>query len=184
MNLYRMASRYAEGLDIATNHLYDGKPYKIHLDMVEDVCNEFLYLVPDKSHHTLIRASIRCHDLIEDDRASYNDVIENTNKFIADIVYAVSNEKGKNRAERASDKYYEGIRATQYAIFVKLCDRIANIRYGIKNNGKWKMYRKEHPHFKRQLYDERYKPMFDHIENSFISGDFSSKQTQVSANRP
>jgi (p)ppGpp synthase/HD superfamily hydrolase len=179
MNLYRMARRYAENLDIATNHLYDGKPYKIHLDMVEDVAKEFLHLVPNKNHHHLIRAAIRCHDLIEDDRASYNDVVENANKFIADIVFAVSNEKGKTRAERANDKYYAGIRATEYATFIKLCDRIANIRYGIENNGKWKMYRREHAHFKRQLYDDRYKAMFDHIENQFIDGDFSSKQTHV-----
>jgi hypothetical protein len=48
----------------------------------------------------------------------------------ADIIYAVTNDKGKNRKERAGVKYYEGIRKTPGAVFVKLCDRIANVQYG------------------------------------------------------
>ena len=46
-----------------------------------------------------------------------------------EIVYALTNDKGRNRAERAGEKYYQGIRATPYAPFVKLCDRLANVTY-------------------------------------------------------
>jgi len=52
------------------------------------------------------------HDLIEDCRVSYNDVKDALGQEAADIIYAVTNEKGKNRKERANDKYYEGIRNT------------------------------------------------------------------------
>ena len=47
----------------------------------------------------------------------------------AEIVYALTNEKGRTRAERANERYYEGIRQTPYAPFVKLCDRLANVTY-------------------------------------------------------
>jgi hypothetical protein len=39
------------------------------------------------------------HDTIEDTRTSYNDAANHLGKDAADIVYAVTNEKGKNRAE-------------------------------------------------------------------------------------
>jgi hypothetical protein len=47
----------------------------------------------------------------------------------AEIVYALTNEKGRTRHERAGEKYYKGIRETPYAPFVKLCDRLANVTY-------------------------------------------------------
>ena len=40
-------------------------------------------------------------------------------------MYALTNEKGRTRAERAGVKYYEGIRAVPYAPMVKLADRMA-----------------------------------------------------------
>lgn len=48
---------------------------------------------------------------------------------VADIVYAVTNEKGKNRSERANEKYYQGIRENKLAVIVKICDRLANALY-------------------------------------------------------
>ena len=50
--------------------------------------------------------------------------------FLAtEIVYALTNEKGRNRHERANDKYYEGIRNTKYAPLVKACDRLSNYEF-------------------------------------------------------
>ncbi|MEK6884240.1 MAG: phosphohydrolase, partial [Nanoarchaeota archaeon] len=71
---------------------------------------------------------------------------------VADIVYAVSNEKGKNRKQRANDKYYEGIRRTPFATFVKLCDRLANVTYSLDTNSKmFSVYQQEHDDFIKQL---------------------------------
>ena len=69
-----------------------------------------------------------------------------------EIVYALTNDKGRNRAERAGEKYYQGIRTTPYAPFVKLCDRLANITFSCSgtdaNNIHMKeVYKKEVPHF-------------------------------------
>jgi hypothetical protein len=70
----------------------------------------------------------------------------------ADIIYAVSNEKGKNRKERANDKYYEGIRNTPGAVFVKLCDRIANVQYSKMTGSRmFEMYKKENTEFIKEL---------------------------------
>lgn len=64
----------------------------------------------------------------------------------------MTNEKGRTRKDRANDKYYEGIRNTPYAVFVKLCDRIANVQYGIENGGTMvEKYRTENRHFVQQL---------------------------------
>ena len=69
-----------------------------------------------------------------------------------EIVYALTNEKGRNRAERANEKYFEGIRETPYAPFIKLVDRLANISYSSSGNNAANqhmktVYRNELPHF-------------------------------------
>jgi (p)ppGpp synthase/HD superfamily hydrolase len=92
------------------------------------------------------------HDLIEDTRVSYNDVMNQLGQEAADIIYAVSNEKGKNRKERANHKYYDGIRNTPGAVFVKLCDRIANVQYSKMTKSRmFEMYKKENDNFITQL---------------------------------
>jgi (p)ppGpp synthase/HD superfamily hydrolase len=92
------------------------------------------------------------HDLIEDTRVSYNDVKSNLGQEAADIIYAVTNEKGKDRKERANEKYYEGIRNTPGAVFVKLCDRIANVQYSKMTKSRmFEMYKKENAEFTKAL---------------------------------
>ena len=70
----------------------------------------------------------------------------------AEIVYALTNEKGRTRAERAGEKYFLGIRETPYAPFVKLADRLANTTYSYTCcnalNARMKdVYRSEFPQF-------------------------------------
>lgn len=141
-----------------TNHWYDKYlPYEFHLRMVVQVANDFMHLIPDSNdgqdsfRNHIILASWG-HDLIEDTRVSYNDVKEQLGLTAADIVYAVTNDKGKNRKERAGDKYYEGIRNTPGAVFVKLCDRIANVQYSKMTKSRmFEMYKQENKHFTESL---------------------------------
>jgi len=113
------------------------------------------------------------HDTIEDTRASYNDVVKHLGQDAADIVYAVTNEKGKNRSERANEKYYAGIVARPGAVFVKLCDRIANVQYGkMTGSSMYEKYRKENDHFVQSLGwdgsgDHELTPMFEYLLNLF-----------------
>lgn len=152
-----------------TNHFYDSYlPYEFHLRMVAQVCKDFIHL-PERQWSEL---EIACyaHDLIEDTRTSYNDVVSNLGEYVADIVYAVTNNKGKNRKERANDSYYEGIRNTEGATFVKLCDRIANVQYSkLTKSRMFEMYKKENLNFIKSIYDKRYEPMFEYLDSLFVN---------------
>jgi (p)ppGpp synthase/HD superfamily hydrolase len=161
-----------------TNHMYDKYlPYEFHLRMVVNVYEKFKHLLD--IHHGVINNQVNVylacwgHDLIEDTRVSYNDVKYNLNEESADIIYAVTNEKGKNRKERANDKYYEGIRETPGAVFVKLCDRIANVQYSKMTNSRmFEMYKKENDDFMTKLgygfnNSNKYSIMFDYLIELF-----------------
>lgn len=63
-----------------------------------------MYLFPKKEHIDGLKAVWR-HDTIEDIRQSYNDIKKKIGQPVADMVFAVTNEKGKNRHERANVKY-------------------------------------------------------------------------------
>lgn len=151
-----------------TNHLYDDKPYEIHLQMVFDVAKKFIHLIPENEQENVL-AGCYVHDVIEDTRQTYNDVQKATNTRIAELAYALTNEKGKSRKERANDKYYSGIRQTPYATFIKVCDRIANFEYSKQKGSRMvEMYTKEMEDFISKLYDEKYDEIFKHLSN--ISG--------------
>jgi (p)ppGpp synthase/HD superfamily hydrolase len=178
-----------------TNHYYDTYlPYEFHLRMVHHVGLKFKHLLDDTKDYytgepwrgprqnqvTLQGACMLAtwgHDLIEDCRVSYNDVKDHLGQEVADIVYAVTNEKGKNRKERANDKYYGGIRNTPGAVFVKLCDRIANVQYSKMTGSRmFEMYKKENLEFTKALGlrgeivdypGHEYYPMYKYLNNLF-----------------
>lgn len=129
------ASRWARQKHEETNHLYDGKKYEVHLWQVVDIAKMFIHYIPVDKREVVI-AACWLHDTIEDCRVTYNDVKAEFGEEVAEIVYALTNEKGKTRKERANSKYYDGIISTPYADFVKICDRIANRKYSLETNGK------------------------------------------------
>lgn len=155
---------------------YDYIPYQFHLELVVKNINKFSYLIPEISELDelgidVLRAGGWGHDIIEDTGKTYNDVSNawsgsKYGQLVADIVYACTNEKGKNRAERANDKYYQGIIQTPGARYIKICDRIANVEFGIfMNNMRMaSMYKKEALHFSSILYDSQYKDMFNYLD--------------------
>ena len=157
------ARLWSSDLHAKTNHLYNGDPYIVHLAMVVDVAYKYLYLVEAKDHD-IVLAACWAHDTIEDCRVTYNDVKESLGEEIAEIVYALTNEKGKNRKERANGKYYAGIAASPLATFVKVCDRIANFEYSIANGTRMaEMYAKENREFVGRLLMFHFTEMFAHL---------------------
>lgn len=152
----------AHELHQSVNQTYgDSLPYGYHLDMVVRGIREFGHLVCAREEDVVpLFFGGYYHDSIEDARLSYNDVVKVARNFMTEeqtflaveIVYALTNDKGRNRAERAGEKYYQGIRTTPYAPFVKLCDRLANITFSCSgtdaNNIHMKeVYKNEVPHF-------------------------------------
>ncbi len=161
------AQAYATSRHEATNHLYDGGPYYTHLQMVVNTAFKFLYVIPPKDRSTVL-AACWCHDVIEDCRETYNDVKFIIGEEAADIVYALTNEKGKNRDERANDVYYKGINETEYAPFVKMCDRIANVKYSKQSKSSmFEKYKRENPEFIKKLGDNVPDPVLDELNNLF-----------------
>ena len=156
----------AHALHDSVNHAYDRiRPYGFHLDMVVNWVRKYIAAVCEKEQDVLpIYFAAFYHDSIEDARLSYNDVMkiaqglmDEEQAFLAtEIVYALTNEKGRNRAERANEKYYAGIRETPYAAFVKLADRLANTSYAFSKGTAdslrmSKVYREELPGFLEAL---------------------------------
>jgi (p)ppGpp synthase/HD superfamily hydrolase len=159
-----IAKEFAFNAHNLTNQLYNNHPYSFHLAMAVAVGEKFIHLIPIKDQDNVI-AGIYCHDLIEDTTTNYNDIKTTTNEMVAELAYACTNEKGRNRKERANDKYYEGIRNTKYATFVKLCDRISNVEYSIQIDKMVALYRKEYEHFKKMLYVEgEYEEMWNELD--------------------
>lgn len=154
--------QYAFDVHANVNQHYDRvHPYGYHLQMVVDFTVKFLRdvcLDPEELPAVIFGAYF--HDSIEDARLTYNDVLRIAESFLfpkyalmaTEIAYALTNEKGRTRAERADDRYYAGIRTTPYAPLVKMADRLANATYStsgsnVKNRAMTEVYARENPHF-------------------------------------
>ncbi len=150
----------ASDLHRSVNQMYGDKPYSYHLCMVADIMDEYVWDI-NYDLYRVLYFSCMFHDSIEDARLTYNDVLEIALKYMSpedarlstEIVYALTNEKGRTRKERANSKYYEGIRNTKYAPFIKACDRLANVRYSKETNSRMlDVYKKEMSDFIFNIY--------------------------------
>lgn len=172
--------------DIVCNQKYaDTLPYSTHLGFVEAQGEKFIHLIKnthvinEMSNKNIIRYALIAHDSIEDARMTYNDVLETVNPkeswnlrdykaavMVADIVYCVTDEKGKTRKNRKNDKYYEELKQNKLAVFVKLSDLAANTLFSkLSGNSMYEKYKKEWSNFKKKLYIAEYDEFFNYIEN-------------------
>jgi guanosine-3',5'-bis(diphosphate) 3'-pyrophosphohydrolase len=142
---------------------YGNAPYSIHLEAVVEVMKRFIYYISEDKREIVYAAGYG-HDLIEDTEISESYLINNFGYEVADIIYRVSNERGRDRKER-NFKTYPKIWRNDLAIFVKLCDRIANTTNS-KNSGHsmYKKYQLEYPIFRyalkvRDLYPDMWKEL-------------------------
>ena len=150
-------------LHAEVNQTYDKvHPYGYHLDMVAQGVKDYGHAVLANDEDLLpLFMGAWFHDSIEDARLTYNDVLREAKNLelteaqaytAAEIVFALTNDKGRTREDRAGENYYKGIRETPYAPFVKLCDRMANATYSFThgnpaNSHMKEVYRREMPHF-------------------------------------
>jgi (p)ppGpp synthase/HD superfamily hydrolase len=150
-NIANKAANWAIAKHNDTNHKYDGKSYDHHLWQVNEVAKMFIHYIPEDKRE-VVYAACWLHDTIEDCRVTYNDVKQEFGEEIAEMVYALTNEKGRTRKERANEIYYLGLCKNPLAAFVKMCDRIANIKYS-RDNGSSMLdkYKSEHDGFRSAL---------------------------------
>jgi len=135
---------------------YDGIfPYEKHLDDVYRVLVKF----------DIVGIKYLCaaylHDAIEDGSISYNKIKNYFGEEVAEMVYCVTDEIGRNRKEKKA-KTLPKTASNNDAVIIKLADRIANITHG----GKIDMYAKEYKSFKEALYreDKVTQRLWDHLE--------------------
>jgi (p)ppGpp synthase/HD superfamily hydrolase len=116
--------------------LYGTKPYTHHLKIVIDELLEVIHLIP-KQHQDAVIAAAWLHDIMEDEKIN-NAVLEDEfGKQVAELVWLLTNHTGK----RASPEYYEKLKINPFATIIKLCDRIANVKYSLA--GKEKLHPNE-----------------------------------------
>lgn len=156
--------------DVYCNQKYDetgmNVPYSFHLKAVVKQVEKYKSLLPSNEYFYISMCAAAGHDLIEDARMTYNDVLKQSRKEIADIIYACTELRGHDRGERHGEDYMKTLSENKLAVFVKLCDIIANVKYGLLTNSSMlKSYRKEFPKIKEKLYISEYYLLFEDIED-------------------
>jgi (p)ppGpp synthase/HD superfamily hydrolase len=115
---------------------------KIALDFMEQLEPGLFGVVVD---------STWLHDTIEDCRVSYKDIKKNFGEHVAEIVRALTN-VGRGKVPGA--------------LFVKLCDRIANVQYSKMTGSRmFEVYKSEQEKFSEKLKDSRYPLMWAYLED-------------------
>lgn len=137
---YELAVKHHDG------HKYGDSPYIDHLRDV--VVNLHLFYHTDP----IIIAAGWLHDVLEDTGCT-TDEIDVIHPAVTEIVMAVTDEPGPNRAIRKA-KTYAKIAGNTKATIVKLADRIANIERSMGCQDKLKMYELEYGAFLEALFDE------------------------------
>jgi (p)ppGpp synthase/HD superfamily hydrolase len=155
------ARRFAINHHRAIGQMYGDKPYEAHLDHVAMTTSKLaLGALADRyitqEEYTLAIAGAWVHDLIEDCRVTYNDVAKELGEEVAELSYVLATPKGRNRAERHCDAYYEEIAQSRLATLIKLADRISNVEASVynttaKSGSMLERYRTEQAHFAKLL---------------------------------
>jgi len=162
-NLLNAIENTACYLHASVNQMYGNNlPYSHHLTMVAKYAARYGHLAANTEEDVIILiSSAWLHDTIEDTRQTYNNILRLLSQImpqyaykVAEVVYALTNEKGKNREQRANDKYYCEMSKVPLAPFVKMCDRLANIEFSsttMEKSGKLDVYTKEFPSFWKKI---------------------------------
>ncbi len=148
-NNYEKLVREAEMVALLAhkNQPYDIFPYEKHLRDVVEISRSFGYINEYECASWL-------HDVIEDANLTYSKIKKVFGEEIAEMVLAVTDPIDvRNRKEKKA-VVYEKLKKFPKAIIIKLADRIANTKHGIRmgNEDKSQMYKKEYADFRSNLY--------------------------------
>lgn len=144
------------------DQLYGDLPYCFHLMETEMVAIEFF---PGDEQ---LREGCWGHDLKEDRQVNSVELLEAG--FHPEVVLdieAVTDEPGATRHERKRKTLPKTRARGISAVKLKLCDRVANVRHGLRTGHyKFDRYRREQKFFERQLFDETHVellPLWQHL---------------------
>lgn len=126
---------------------YGKEDYYLHLESTWKISVDYDLRTP-------IQAACWLHDTLEDTKATYRQLLDEFGFEVAELVYAVTDELGRNRRERKRKTYQKIFEYGKDAALLKLCDRVANIHYSKTQNKKlFLMYHQDHYEFS-QLYKQ------------------------------
>jgi len=140
----------------------DGDYFVNHILKVVEIAYKYLDMcgIPKEEQEKIVCAAAM-HDMLEDTTYTYDQMRRDFGIRIADIVLACTDDDTlPTRKEKKADVYRRLVRVGPAAIYVKLCDRLANVSAGGKND----MYRKEHTAFRDACYLTEHKVLWDAIE--------------------
>jgi (p)ppGpp synthase/HD superfamily hydrolase len=136
------------------------RPYTYHLRAVRDTVLRFLPYIPYNTAPEVVVLAAWGHDLIEDTGVTRQELTARFGEEVSELIWRVTNEPGVNRKAR-HEATHGKIKESHAAVFLKLCDRIANVEAG----GKTSMYRKEYTEFKASLYTPGvFEPMWEVLD--------------------
>lgn len=147
------ALQNASVLHDLANKKYGEFNYIVHLiNVLDQIVKYGSFLVETEEQLVAICVAACFHDVIEDtcytldDLRSYlvyNQFGEDVTNMVCDIVDALT-PHGTTRKERHSPSYYEKIRSVWGASFVKMADRLSNVKMSyLFNHSLLKMYQKD-----------------------------------------
>jgi guanosine-3',5'-bis(diphosphate) 3'-pyrophosphohydrolase len=146
-----MLVQRAEGFAklVHRNQFYGQLSYYIHLKEVYSTLLDFG--ITDE----IVLAASWLHGSMEDTEITYETLEIQFGKEVADLVLAVTNEKGASRGE-ILEKTATKLIENEKALLIKLADRVVNTEQSLDNNEKlYEMYKKEFPRFREFLYDDK-----------------------------
>lgn len=163
MNYQNFTEQYNKAATIAQqaheNQKYGSRPYATHLVQVIEVLKRFGYQVSEADFNPLyarLQIAAWLHDILEDTVLEYKHLEYEFGGDVADLVWKVTDEPGRNRKEKKMATYPK-IKSDPLAVILKLADRIANVEASIElhkegNKNLFGMYQKEYGEFKQNLY--------------------------------
>lgn len=143
------------------HQIYGSLPYLVHLRDVVSILRDFGH------DDEVLFAAAWLHDVIEDTDTNYHDVQTATCPAVADIVYDLTDELGKNRKER-KERTLVKVAKSEMTLIVKLADWISNVQISLSEHdvGKTSMYRQDFPEFEtlcRDYQNHNLEPMWAHL---------------------
>lgn len=131
---------------------YGEEGYQYHLINVAAVVQKFEDLMTEQEFRLAMMGAFG-HDLIEDTHETYNDIKKVSSEALAEVIYACTEEKGRNRAERHNERFYECLTANKIGLLVKLADVIANTNHSkVTGHRMYKTYQKEWPAMREKVF--------------------------------
>lgn len=151
------AKTFAIDMHNKVGQKYGDFGYHMHLYGVVNTLEKYSSVI---SHMTLRQqnntfAAAWLHDTLEDCGAhvNFNTLKREFNVDVAEMVYALTNSKGRNPEEREDQNYFAGLQCNFGAKVVKICDRISNTSFSkSQKSNHFNKYSRKAPNFCEELW--------------------------------